>query len=134
MKGGGAAVVKIPDIPRTKRQKERAKAREEMSFARKWPFALILGTLLGLLALLDKGLVAPAANLDSPCRVQVTAETLPVRGSADSTGDKVTELKRDQLIGATPTVTNGYRQLADGNWALSQYLQPLPPVENCTAK
>jgi hypothetical protein len=134
MKGGGAAMVKIPDIPRTKRQKERAKAKAEMSFARKWPFALIVGVLLGGLSMIDKGLVGTDSNLDSPCRVQVTAETLPTRSDADSGAGKVSELKRNQLVGATPTVRNGYRQLADGNWALSQYLQPLPPVENCTAK
>lgn len=111
---------------------KRRSARASVSFVRKWPFALILGTLLGVFALIDRGSLTTDGGLSSPCRVEVTADLLPARSDPDPTDSRVyNTLKRGDLRGATTIVRNGYRQLSDNTWALSQYLRPLPPVDKC---
>ena len=113
-------------------RKKRKIKREQISFARRWPFALLTGALLGVLALVDKGsLTADAFN--SPCRVKVTEVFLFTRNdpdlSAPTTNDK---LRYDDVRGATTNVRNGFRQLADNTWALDKYLRLVPPVaEKC---
>src|ERR1700712_3139625 len=60
-------------------RKKRAVKRSQVSFARKWPFAVIIGALLGVLALVDKGNLTTNGGLSSPCRVEVVADVLPTR-------------------------------------------------------
>jgi hypothetical protein len=121
-------MVKAIDDWRNKRKIKR----DQISFARKWPFAFIAGALLGVLALVDKGNLTTDGGLRSPCRVEVTAETLPTRSDPDPSASRTyNSLKRGDLRGATTNVRNGYRQLTDNTWALDQYLRPLPPVEKC---
>jgi hypothetical protein len=113
---------------------KRKAVRDNVSFVRKWPFALILGALLGVLALIDKGSLTTDGGLSSACRVEVIADVLPTRSDPDPSASRTYgNLKRGDLRGATTNVRNGYRQLADNTWALDQYLRPLPPVDKCTA-
>ena len=115
-------------------RKKRAVKRAQVSFARKWPFAVIVGALLGVLALVDKGNLTTDGGLSSPCRVEVVADVLPTRSDPDPTASRTyASLRRGDLRGATTNVRNGYRQLTDNTWALDQYLRPLPPVEKCKA-
>lgn len=91
-----------------------------------WPFALMIAVILGLVVLIDRGSLSAESGLSAPCRVEVTADGLTVHSSPDPAGRIVVTLRRGDLRGAQTTVRNGYRQLADGNWALDQALRPLP--------
>jgi hypothetical protein len=111
---------------------KRRAARSSVSFVRKWPFAFIVGAVLGVLALIDKGNLTSDGGLSSPCRVEVTADQLPTRSDPDPSASRTDEtLKRGDLRGATTNVRNGYRQLTDDTWALNAYLRPLPPADKC---
>jgi hypothetical protein len=91
---------------------KRKAARSEVSFVRKWPFALIVGVTLGVLALIDKGNITTTAGLGSRCRVEVVADLLPTRSDPDPSGSRTYRtVKRGDLRGATTNVRNGYRQL-----------------------
>lgn len=109
--------------------------RKEKHWSRRWPFAIILGLLLGISALINKGTLAPEGFV-SPCQMTVVnTDLLPVRDEPNASAQPKAEynLKRGDQRGATTTVQNGYRKLSDGNWALDTYLQPLPPsVNKCT--
>lgn len=104
--------------------------RAEEHWSRRWPFAIGLGALLGVSALISQG------KLQSPCQMTVVnTDLLPVRGQPDAAVQPRQEytLKRGQQQGATTTVQNGYRKLDDGNWALDTYLRPVPAsVNKCT--
>lgn len=91
-----------------------------------WPFALMVALLLGLVVLIDRGSLSAESGLSAPCRVEVTADGLTVHSSPEPIGSIVGTLHRGDLRGAQTTVRNGYRELADGNWALDQALRPLP--------
>jgi hypothetical protein len=90
-----------------------------------WPFAILMGLILGVLVLVDKGAVT-TSSLTAACRMQVTADLLSERGSADPAASSEKDLHRGDVVGATTEMQNGYRRLADGNWALDTYLNPLP--------
>ena len=107
--------------------------RKSVTFTRRWVFAIALGLVLGVLSLISRGTLAADQGLASPCQVTVVnADTLPVRAQPDASIQQkpLYDLKRGQQRGATRTVQNGYRKLADGNWALDLYLRPLPPPFN----
>ncbi|MBA2323021.1 MAG: hypothetical protein H0V92_03020 [Pseudonocardiales bacterium] len=124
-------MVKAVDDWRSKRKAER----DKITFTRKWPFALGLGLVLGLLALIDKGTLAADQGLTSTCQVTVVdTELLPVRSEPDAAAQPTAKynLKRGEQRGVTTTLQNGYRKLSDGNWALDRYLRPLPPpLDKC---
>ena len=117
-------------IPRIKWKKNT----EKRSFARSWLFTLGLGLLVGFGALLGQGSVRTDSGLSAPCRVEVTADTLPLRSAPEPAASSPGNLRRGDLRGATTTVRNGYRELSDGAWALDQYLRPLPPLSECTPR
>ena len=109
--------------------------RAEKHWSRRWPFAIGLGVLLGISALINRGTLAPE-GFASPCQVTVVnTDLLPVRSEPDASLRPKAEynLRRGDQRGATNTVQNGYRKLSDGNWALDTYLKPLAPsVKECT--
>ena len=96
-----------------------------------WTFVLILGTALALLAMLDRG-NADAARVTVPeagaqCQFEVTIDNLNVRSAPTLDGNApVQTISRGDRVVGTPTVTNGYRELDGGLWALDQYLAPVP--------
>ncbi|MBO0850167.1 MAG: SH3 domain-containing protein [Pseudonocardia sp.] len=91
-----------------------------------WLVSLVIALVLGVAVLIDRGSLSSESGLSAPCRVEVTADGLTVHSSPDPTGSIVGTLHRGDLRGAQTTVRNGYRELADGNWALDQALRPLP--------
>jgi hypothetical protein len=98
--------------------------------AKGWPFALVIALVLGVLVLLDGGSISSTA-VTASCRVEVTAEVLSARSGADPSAQPQRELHRGDLLGAETEVQNGYRKLADGTWALNEYLRPVPGSQ-CT--
>jgi len=117
-------MMKLTDIRKIKKIKK--------PDTRGWGFTIVLGVLLGFSALIDQGVVNADSERTSPCRVEVTADTLPVRVDAQPSAKSTSTLKRGDLRGATTTVRNGYRQLSDGGWTLDTYLKPLSG-SRCTA-
>lgn len=110
-------------------------SRQKVPFTRRWPFAIGLGILLGILALINRGTLAADQGLTSPCQVTVVGtDLLPVRNEPNASIQPKAEynLKRGQQRGATTTVENSYRKLSDGNWALDKYLKPTPPFDKCS--
>ena len=87
--------------------------------------ALVVGLLLGIGALLDGGRATDSPGARLPCQVVVTADVLDVRSAPSPDAPTEVVLHRGDRRGALDSVTNGYRQLADG-WALAGYLQPIP--------
>jgi hypothetical protein len=92
---------------------------------RGWPFALVLALILGILVLLDNGSVNSDV-ISATCRVEVTADVLSERAGPDPSTESQKELHRGDVLGALTEVQNRYRKLVDGNWALNEYLRPLP--------
>lgn len=93
--------------------------------AKGWPFALVCGLVLGILVLLDNGVVN-SNSITAACRVEVTADTLNARATPDASAATIKTLHRGDILGANTTVQNSYRKLLDGTWALDDFLRPLP--------
>ena len=96
-----------------------------------WTFVLILGAALALLAMLHRGSVETARVTEpeagAQCQFEVTIENLNVRSAPSLDGNApVQTISRGDRVAGTPTVTNGYRALDGGLWALDQYLAPVP--------
>jgi hypothetical protein len=105
--------------------------KSDKPFTRTWLFSLGLGLLIGVAALYDQGRVTTDVA-SSACRVQVTAERLPLRAEPEPGPNISVYLERGDIRPASTTVRNGYRQLTTGEWASDQYLKPLPPADRCT--
>ncbi|GAA5150291.1 hypothetical protein GCM10023321_15360 [Pseudonocardia eucalypti] len=97
----------------------------KMPKAKSWPFAAGVSLILGVMVLIDKGAVSSTSGLSAPCRVEVTAE-VNIRDSPEASGRNIGTLHRGDVRGTQPTVRNGYRDLGNGEWALDQFLRPLP--------
>lgn len=100
-----------------------------------WTFVLILAGLLTLLAMIDRGGMEAAqvtqAEEGANCRFEVTIDNLNVRTEPRLDGNApVQTVSRGQVLAGTPTVTNGYRELDGGLWALDQHLA-LTPGSTC---
>lgn len=101
----------------------------EPELYRGWTFVLILGGLLALLALIDRGGVTAVtgtpADGSAACQVQVITDNLNVRPGPGPDGAAVQVLARGETVYATRNVQAGYRELRPGAWALDQYLLPV---------
>ena len=49
-----------------------------------------------------------------------------MRTGATAASPSVQKLAKGQTVIATTTVTNGFRQMADGTWVLDSLLTPVP--------
>lgn len=96
------------------------------SLYRGWTFVLILGGVLALLAMISDGgttaVSGAPATTSTVCQVEVTIDNLNVRPTASLDKPPVETLRRGTKVYATRTVTNGYRELRPGYWALDQHL------------
>lgn len=63
---------------------------------------------------------APAA-----CRMTVTADMLNVRSSPQGGAPVVGHIAHNAETGAETEVQNGFRKLAENQWASSEFLQPV---------
>jgi len=94
---------------------------------RGWPFVIVIGLLLALLSILDRGGLAAVrtAPTGSSCSFTVTGNGVNVRSQATATSSQVEQLATGTTVTGTTTVTNGFRQLSDGDWVLDNYLTPV---------
>ncbi len=65
------------------------------------------------------------AQSSGGCQVQVTADVLNVRSGPNGTAKVVAVLNNGAIKQATTTVQNNFRELAQNQWADSQYLKPV---------
>ena len=105
----------------------------DSSTFKSWVFVLVAGTVLALIAIVDRGgLGAATAGADGStgCRLEVVAETLNVRSGPSPNASLVETLRRGDRVDGTRVVTDGFRELEGGQWAADQFLTPLPGT-NC---
>lgn len=57
------------------------------------------------------------------CQVQVTADVLNVRNAPNNSAKVVGQINNGAIKAATSTVQNNFRELAQNQWADSQYLK-----------
>ena len=95
---------------------------------RGWPFVIAIGLLLALLSIIDRGGLdaVPTTVNAAACSFTVNADDVNVRTEASASSPSVQKLTKGQRVEGTKTVTNGFRQLADGKWVLDGYLTPVP--------
>ena len=95
---------------------------------RSWPLVIVVGLLLALLSIIDRGVLgAVRSAVDGvTCGFTVNADDVNVRAQAGASSGAVSKLTRGQSVVGTKTVTNGFRQLDDGTWVLDGYLTPVP--------
>src|SRR5215212_8329963 len=88
-----------------------------------WAFVLVAGTVLAILALIDRGGLGNSASGVTGCVMTVTADQVNVRSTPGTELAPVETLKKGQEVDAQRVVTNGFRQLAgEGRWALDASL------------
>jgi hypothetical protein len=92
---------------------------------RSWSFVVVLGILLTLISIVDRGGLAVLPG-SGTCSFTVNTAPLNVRAEPSVTAPQVAQLTQGAQVGATNIVTGGFRKLADGQWALDQYLTPVP--------
>jgi hypothetical protein len=95
---------------------------------RSWSFVIVVGLLLALLSIIDRGGLAAvrSAPVSASCSFTVTGDGVNVRSQSTATSPQVQQLAKGDTIKATTTVANGFRQLVDGDWVLDGYLTPTP--------
>jgi uncharacterized protein YgiM (DUF1202 family) len=95
---------------------------------RSWAFVIVIGLLLALISIIDRGGVAAVGSAVGgvTCGFTVNGDTVNVHTEATASSPSVQQLAKGQAVTGTTTVTNGYRQLENGTWVLESYLTPVP--------
>lgn len=93
---------------------------------RSWTFVVILGVVLTVLAMIDRGSGTAGADGSTGCQVEVTTDQLNVRAGPAEQSELLGALDRGTVLDATRTVTDGFRQLEDGRFVSDTYLTPVP--------
>jgi hypothetical protein len=93
---------------------------------RSWALVIIIGLLLAFLSIIDRGEQPGTAVSGTTCSFTANGDGVNVRTGATAASPSVQKLARGQTVVATPTVTSGFRQLADGTWVLDGLLTPVP--------
>ena len=94
---------------------------------RGWTFVLLIGVVLATVALIERGGIDEArADGSTGCQVEVTTDQLNVRAGPAQETELVGALARGELLDATTTVTDGFRELEDGSFVADQFLTPVP--------
>ena len=95
-----------------------------------WAFVVVLGALLAVVALLDRGgLEVSQADGSTGCQLEVTTDELNVRAGPSAESELFGTLPRGQVLDGTTTVTDGFRELEDGRWVADQFLTPVPGTD-----
>ena len=107
-------------------------ARPDASTYRSWGFVFVLGLVLAVLALIDRGGLGDTSVADGStgCQLEVVADELNVRAGASADAALVETLSRGERVDATRVVVGGYRELENDRWAADRFLAPLPGT-NC---
>ena len=93
-----------------------------------WPLVFLLGLLLALLAVIDRGgrdAVPAAASGSTGCQLRVTVAELNVRSGPSQQSPSVQTLAQGATIDGTNVLTAGFRQLREGQWVFDQYVTPI---------
>ncbi|MBA3907775.1 MAG: hypothetical protein H0X35_13980 [Pseudonocardiales bacterium] len=93
-----------------------------------WPLVIIIGLLLALVAIVDRGGLDPvtsAADGSTGCALRVAVPELNVRSGPSQQAVSVQTLAQGATIDGTNVLTAGFRQLKDGNWVFDQYVTPI---------
>jgi hypothetical protein len=100
----------------------------EASSFKGWTFVFVAGVALALLAIVDRGGLGAitAANGSTSCQLEVVTDQLNVRNGPSPGAALVETLTRGMRVDGTKVVTDGFRELEEGRWALDQYLAPQP--------
>jgi uncharacterized protein YgiM (DUF1202 family) len=96
---------------------------------RSWALVIVIGLILAFLSIIDRGgfdATTATATPGATCSFTVNGEQVNVRTGATASSPSVQKLTKGQTVVATNTVTNGFRQLADGTWVLDSLLTPVP--------
>lgn len=95
-----------------------------------WLFVLISGAVLTLVALIHRGgvdeLQAYPADGSTGCRLEVAVDELNVQAAPIANAELIEVLRRGAQVDGTRTITDGFRELEGGHWAVNQFLTPLP--------
>lgn len=95
-----------------------------------WAFVVLLGVLLTVLALLDRGSVDVArADGSTGCQLEVTTDQLNVRAGPAAGAEPLDTVTRGQLLDGTTTVVDGFRELEDGRYVADEFLTPVPGTD-----
>ncbi len=94
-----------------------------------WPLVIILGLLLAVVAVIDRGgldAVTPASGGSTGCELRVAVAELNVRSGPSQQSASVQTLAQGATVDGTNVLTAGFRQLKDGHWVFDQYVTPIP--------
>jgi len=94
-----------------------------------WLFVVVFGGALALVAMIDRGGVAELqaypADGSTGCQLEVTVAELNVRDAPIEDAKLIRVLRQGAQVDGTRTITNGFRELEGGRWAMDQSLTPL---------
>ena len=90
-----------------------------------WAFVLVVGALLALVALIDRGGLDELRDGATGCQLEVSADELDVRSGPSRDAPLVEVLTKGKRVDGTRVVTDGFRELGSGRWAANQSLTPL---------
>ncbi|MBW0114493.1 SH3 domain-containing protein [Pseudonocardia abyssalis] len=96
---------------------------------RSWTFVLILGVVLTVFAMIDRGAGTAGADGSTGCQLEVTTDQLNVRAGPAEESELLGALARGTLVDGTRTVTDGFRALEDGTFVSDTYLTPVPGTD-----
>lgn len=104
------------------------------SAVRSWVLVVVVGAVLAVVALVDRGGLAggavdPPGDGSSACRL-VAPDGVNIRSAPSQDGDLLDTVPAGTVVEGTRDVTDGFRQLTDGRWASDGLLTPLPDT-NC---
>ncbi len=92
---------------------------------RGWPFVIVLGLVLAIIAIIDRG-TGDQSTASGPagCELRVAVATLNVRTGPSAQAPQAQTLTEGTDVAGTRVLTDGFRQLQDGNWVFDQYVTP----------
>src|SRR6185312_4330403 len=91
---------------------------------RSWPLVIVIGLILAVLSLIDRGGLdeATAVVEGQACTFTVIGTDVNVRTGATAASPAVQKLNQGETVVGTTTVTNGFRQMVGGAWVLDTLL------------
>lgn len=89
-----------------------------------WAFVLFVGTVLTVVAMIDRGGLRVGSDSAAGCRLTVV-EGVNVRSAPSADADLIETLPAGAEVEGTVVVTDGFRELAGNRWAADQFLTPL---------
>jgi hypothetical protein len=73
----------------------------------------------------DKQSAGATGGSSTGCKVTVVADVLNARSAPDATAGIVGKYNKDAQVDVQPVVQDGFRKIADGKWAKTEFMQPV---------